>query len=152
VLCSIKATLASSLSFLSFSMKHYSTSQDLSLLILRLIVGGVFIYAGFAKWFIWSTPMEGMSDTMILLTKFLSIVEPIGGAALILGFLTRWAGAGLAIIMLGSFYFVYQMGSSFFTGMQGIGMDYNVLLFAGSLILVTFAAGKWSVDRLMKMA
>ena len=130
-------------------MKHYNSSQEIALIILRLIVGGVFIYAGYAKLFIWSTPMEGMSATMILLTKFLSIVEPIGGAALILGFLTRWAGAGLAIIMLGSFYFVYQMGSPFFTGMQGIGMDYNVLLFAGSVILIAFGAGKWSVDSLV---
>jgi len=93
--------------------------------------------------------MEGMTPMMINLTKFLSIVEPLGGIALILGFLTRWAAGGLAIIMAGSLYFVYAMyWNGFFTGMNGVGMDYNVLLLTGSIMLAAFGAGCWSVDAL----
>jgi len=130
-------------------MKNSTTLQDFALLTLRLIVGAVFVWAGYAKWFIWSAPMEGMTPMMVYLTKFLSIVEPLGGVALILGFLTRWAAGGLAIIMAGSLYFVYTMyWNGFFTGMNGIGMDYNVLLLAGSVVLIAFGAGCWSVDAL----
>lgn len=130
-------------------MKDCPQTQNGALLLLRLIVGSVFIWAGYAKWFIWSAPMEGMTPMMINLTKLLSIVEPLGGIALILGFLTRWAGAGLAIIMTGSLYFVYTMyWNGFFTGMNGVGMDYNVLLLAGSVVLMAFGAGSWSVDAL----
>ncbi len=107
------------------------------------------IWAGYAKWFIWSAPMEGMSDGMILLTKLLSIVEPLGGIALIVGFLTRWAAAGLAIIMAGSLYFVYFIYNvGFFTGQTGTGMDYNLLLLAGCTTLLAFGAGNWSIDAL----
>lgn len=130
-------------------MKDCPKTQDGALLFLRLVVGSVFIWAGYAKWFIWSAPMEGMTPMMINLTKLLSIVEPLGGIALVLGFLARWAGAGLAIIMAGSLYFVYTMyWNGFFTGMNGIGMDYNVLLLAGSVALMAFGAGSWSVDAL----
>lgn len=130
-------------------MKDCPKTQDGALLFLRLIVGSVFIWAGYAKWFIWSAPMEGMTPMMINLTKLLSIVEPLGGIALVIGFLARWAGAGLAIIMAGSLYFVYSMyWNGFFTGMNGVGMDYNVLLLAGSVVLMAFGAGSWSVDAL----
>lgn len=128
-------------------MKDCTKFQDGALTLLRLVVGSIFIYAGYAKWFIWSAPMEGMTPFMINLTKFLSIVEPLGGAALILGFLTRWAAGGLAIIMAGSLYFVYTMyWNGYFTGMQGTGVDYNVLLLSGSVILAAFGAGCLSID------
>jgi len=130
-------------------MKECSRFQDGALALMRLVVGSVFIYAGYAKWFIWSQPMEGMTPMMINLTKFLSIVEPLGGAALILGFLTMWAGAGLAIIMAGSLYFAYILyGAPLFTGMEGTGVDYNLLLLVSSLVLAAFGAGSWSIDAL----
>jgi putative oxidoreductase len=130
-------------------MKDFTKVQDGALSLMRLVLGSIFIWAGYAKLFIWSAPMEGMTPMMINLTKFLSIVEPLGGLALILGFLTRWAGAGLAIIMLGSLYFVYFMyNAPIFTGMDGIGLDYNVLLLVGSFLLAAFGAGNLSVDAL----
>lgn len=131
-------------------MKSF-TQQNLALLFLRLIVGAIMIWAGYAKWFIWTAPMEGMEQYMIYLTKLLSIVEPLGGVALILGFLTRWAAAGLAIIMAGSLYFAYYVfGAGFFTGQAGTGIDYNILILAGCTTLLAFGAGKWSVDSMMR--
>jgi len=132
-------------------MKDCTKAQNTALVLLRLVVGAVFIWAGYAKLFIWSAPMEGMTPLMINLTKFLSIVEPLGGLALILGFLTRWAAGGLAVIMAGSLYFVYVMYSApIFTGMEGTGVDYNVLLLTGSVVLAAFGAGSWSVDALCR--
>ena len=105
------------------------------------------MWAGLAKWFVWSGALPEMSAWMINLTKLLSIVEPLGAVALILGLLTRWAASGLAIIMLGSLYFVYFMfDAGIFTSEKGAGMDYNLLLLAGNLLLAAFGAGRWSVD------
>ena len=133
-------------------MKSLTIPQGLALLLLRLVVGAVFVWAGTAKWFIWSGVPEGMPEmtpTLVNLTKLLSIVEPLGALALLLGFLTRWAAAGLAIIMTGSLYFVYFMfHAGVFTSEKGTGMDYNLLILAGCVVLVAFGAGPWSVDRI----
>jgi len=121
------------------------------LLLLRLTVGSVFLWAGHEKWFIWSgvpAGMPGMTPAMVNLVKLLSIVEPLGAIALIFGFLTRWAAAGLAIIMTGSLYFVYFVYHiGIFTTEKGTGMDYNLLLLAGSVVLVAFGAGPYSLDQ-----
>ncbi len=131
-------------------MIKQTTLQDITLLLTRLATAAVFIYAGTAKFFVWTGPIEGMPEAMVWLTKLLSIVEPLGAVALIAGYLTRWAGAGLAIIMFGSLFFVYFMfKASLFTGTTGTGMDYNVLLMITSLVLATFGGGSWSVDALL---
>ena len=132
-------------------MQPDTKMQNAALLVLRLVVAAIFLYAGSAKWPFWSAPPEGMSGVMLNLVKLLSIVEPLGGVALIVGFLTRWAAAGLAIIMAGAVYFVRAtMKASFFTSPQGTGLDYNLLLLAGCIVLIAFGAGGWSLDAIRK--
>ena len=132
-------------------MQQYTNVQNTALLVLRLVVGAIFLYAGFAKWPFWSAAPEGMSASMVNLVKFLSIVEPLGGVALMVGFLTRWAAGGLAIIMVGSLYFVrVTMKAGVFTSPQGTGLDYNLLILSGCIALAAFGAGGWSVDAFRK--
>lgn len=135
-------------------MNSFTKSQNLALLLLRIVVGAVFLWAGVAKWFVWSgvpEGMPGMTPAMVNLTKLLSIVEPLGALALLLGFLTRWAAAGLAIIMTGSLYFVYFLfHAGIFTSEKGTGMDYNLLLLAGCVVLLAFGPGPFSADRLLR--
>jgi putative oxidoreductase len=131
------------------SMKM-TTLQTASLFFLRLIVGSVFMWAGYSKWFVWSGAPADMSAAMINLIKLLSVVEPLGATAVLLGFLTRWAASGLAIIMTGSLYFVYLFQSAFFSHEKGVGMDYNLLILAGCLVLLAFGAGDWSVDAIRR--
>ncbi|TSC79380.1 MAG: Uncharacterized protein G01um101425_660 [Candidatus Peregrinibacteria bacterium Gr01-1014_25] len=130
-------------------MMNAKTFKDVALLALRLIIAAVFINAGYAKLMFWGPLPEGMtmSANMVYLTQFLSIVEPLGGIALAVGFLTFWAAAGLAVIMVGASYFVYfVMQSAFFTGATGTGLDYVLLLLAGCLVLMACGSGNWSVD------
>ena len=135
------------------SMQPYTKVQDTALLVLRVVVAAIFVYAGSAKWPFWSAPPEGMSGVMLNLLKFLSIVEPLGGVALIVGFLTRWAAAGLGIIMVGAIFFArLTLHASLFTTPQGAGLDYNLLIFAGCVVLIAFGAGRWSVDAMRKKA
>ena len=133
-------------------MNPYTKFQDAALLLLRLIVAAIFLYAGYAKLGMWSTAPEGMPTGMVRLTQFLSIVEPLGGIALVAGFLTRWAAAGLGIIMIGAVFFVkFTMHASFFTGPTGTGLDYIVLILAGCIVLKAFGAGRLSVDAWKKV-
>ena len=40
-------------------MQPYTKIQDTALLVLRLVVAAIFLYAGSAKWPFWSAPPEG---------------------------------------------------------------------------------------------
>lgn len=132
-------------------MRPYTRAQDAALLVLRLVVAAVFMYAGTAKWPFWSAPAEGMSVTLLNVVRFLSIVEPLGSLALIFGVLTRWAAAGLGVIMVGAiFYARHALHAGVFTAPQGTGLDYNLLILAGCIALIAFGAGGWSVDAIRK--
>lgn len=85
--------------------------------------------------------------------KFLSIVEPLGSLALLLGVLTRWTAAGLGIIMVGAIFFArLTLHAGLFTTPQGTGLDYNLLILAGCIALIAFGAGGWSLDAIRKKA
>lgn len=121
--------------------------QNVALLGARWIVATVFLFAGYAKWAFWFNPPIALDPTMLALTKFLSIVEPLGALALVIGFLTRWASLGLGIIMVGAIVILsFTMGVDFFTMPQAIGWDYNLLILGLCLLLGAFGAGAWSVD------
>jgi hypothetical protein len=46
-------------------MRPYTKAQDTALLVLRLVVAAVFLYAGSAKWPFWAAPPEGMSVLLL---------------------------------------------------------------------------------------
>ena len=133
------------------SMQRYTKTQDTALVLLRLVVAAVFLYAGSAKWSFWSAPPDGMSVVLLNVMKFLSIVEPLGSLALVLGVLTRWAAAGLSIIMVGAIFFArLTLQAGLFTTPQGTGVDYNLLILASCIALIAFGAGGWSVDAIRR--
>ena len=135
------------------STQRYTKAQDTALLVLRLVVAAVFLYAGTAKWPFWSAPPEGMSVLLLNVMKVLSVVEPLGSLAVVLGVLTRWAAAGLSIIMVGAIFFArLTLHAGLFTTPQGTGLDYNLLILASCVALIAFGAGAWSLDAVRKKA
>jgi len=87
-----------------------------------------------------------MSAFLLFTTRLLSIAEPLGAFAVLIGFLTRWAAIGLTIIMIGAIFvtqFVFGIG---FVTQTGPGWDMPLMVLAGCLILLTFGAGAWSID------
>jgi uncharacterized membrane protein YphA (DoxX/SURF4 family) len=67
--------------------------------------------------------------------------------------LTRWAAAGLSIIMVGAIFFArFTLHAGLFTTPQGTGLDYNLLILVGCTALIAFGAGRWSVDAIRKKA
>ncbi len=117
---------------------------DVGLLVLRLVIGIIFLYHGLMKW-----QMED-PNTIFTILKF---AEPLGGAALILGVLTQLASLGLTIIMLGAIYMKmtgFGQGafspSTTFAPQGGTGWEFDLMIVAGCIALLIMGAGSWSVD------
>jgi uncharacterized membrane protein YphA (DoxX/SURF4 family) len=73
--------------------------------------------------------------------------ELVGGVAMLLGFLTRWAALGLVIIQIGAIATVtYARG---FSAAGGAGYEYNLALVGMCLALLLTGGGRPSVDRLL---
>ena len=131
-------------------MPSYTKQQNAAMFILRAIIAATFLYAAYVKLSLWSGMPEGMSVATGNLMKFLSIVEPLGAAAVLLGFLTRYAATGLSVIMVGAIFFMqFVMGAGFATPV-GVGWNFPLMVLGGCLILVVFGAGDWSVDAQQK--
>jgi len=61
----------------------------------------------------WSSAPEGISPFLLFATKLLSIAEPLGATAILIGFLTRLASWGFIIILIGAIFvsqLVYGIG------------------------------------------
>jgi uncharacterized membrane protein YphA (DoxX/SURF4 family) len=113
---------------------------------LRIITAAIFYVAGYYKFPYWSNPPEGVSAFMLFTTRLLSIAEPLGATAVLFGYLTRWAAAGLVIVMIGAIFilqFDYGIG---FVRPTSAGWNFPLAVLAGCLILAAFGAGKWSID------
>jgi len=124
----------------------YTSGQNAALILLRAIIGAIFLYAAYAKLSLWSHTPPGLPAWLLLVLKFLTIVEPLGGIAVLAGFLTRWAAWGLAMIMIGAILvtqFVMHIG---FATPTGPGWNFPLMVLPGCIVLAAFGAGRWSVD------
>ena len=118
---------------------------DIALLLLRIMVGIVFITSG---WKHFQDP-EGRSKDIGLskgFTIFLGAAEVAGGLGVILGFLAQLAAAVLILIMLGAIQkkiFVWRTG---FWGKSGTnGWSYDTMLVVMNLVIVTTGGGNLSL-------
>lgn len=132
-------------------MKIFSTLtrfSDWGILVIRSGVGIVFIAHGMMKWNVWELqPSEQLSLTMLTILKFLSIAEPLGGIALIIGYMTPLASFCMALLMAAVIYmkiFVWKMSfiSEQFTGWE---LDFTLLC---SLVCILFIGpGRISIEK-----
>lgn len=123
---------------------------DAGLALLRIVVGLVFMVHGGQKLFVFGldgvsggfaqmgVPLAGVLGPLVAAGEFL------GGLALIAGFLTRVAGVGLALIMVGAIFTVHLPAGFFLPN----GYEFVLTLFAASGMLALTGAGRYSVDRM----
>jgi len=142
-----------------FLKRIVSTDDSLSAAITRIVLGlailphglqktiGLFGGYGFSGSMGFFTGTLGMPWIIALLVI---LGESLGAISLILGFLTRFCAASLAVIMLGAISMAHWQNGFFMNwggDQKGEGVEYHVLVIGMALALVVSGAGRWSVDR-----
>lgn len=128
-----------------------TTRTDVGLTILRVVTGAIFVAHGAQKIFVYgfagvSGAFQGMGIPFPGITGPLTgLVELFAGLALVVGLLTRLAGFGLAITMLGAIAFVH-LAAGFFAP---TGFEFPLALLAATSALAFTGAGRFSLDGLI---
>ena len=134
-------------------MNVFSTTPSrrqlaIGLLVLRLALGLVFIIHGGQKLFVMGmSSTAGMLANMnipgaALIGPLLAVVEPVAGAAVVLGLLTRLAALAIALDMFGAIL-LFHRHHGFFVPM---GIEFPMMLCVAGLTLVALGAGPFSLD------
>lgn len=120
-------------------LDHY---QDLSYSLLRIVTGFLFIWHGTQKFF--NFPIEYAYGPLSPLSMAAGTIEILGGALVMIGFMTRPA----AFICSGTMAVAYWMahGTSSFFPIANHGELAVIFCFA-FLYIATKGPGKWSLDK-----
>jgi putative oxidoreductase len=116
--------------------------SDEALLLMRLLVGVVFVTSG------WSHVTDPVTRGKSIglspgFTRLIGIAELAGGLGVALGVLTQLAALGLILVMLGAIQkkiFVWHTG---FWGKSSDGWHYDLLFVAMCLVIATTGGGRY---------
>ena len=123
---------------------------DIALLLLRLMIGLIFITSGYKHLKDPATRSKdiGMSKGF---TIFLGAAELAGGLGVLTGVLAQLAAIGLILLMLGAIQkkiFTWHTG---FWGKSGTdGWSYDTMIVLMNLVIVTTGGGSLSLTHLIK--
>ncbi|MBS3155800.1 DoxX family protein [Candidatus Woesearchaeota archaeon] len=131
------------------SLKNLNKYNDWAPLLLRLALGAVFIVHGAQKLFGGITGTTGFFDSVGIplagvFAVVVALVEFLGGIALVLGVLTRYASLLLAINMLVALLVVHLKNGFF---VSNSGFEFVLVLLAGSLALLIRGPGKIAIQK-----
>ena len=129
------------------------TIVDLALLIVRVVVGVIFMAHGSQKMFgMFGGP--GLQATVQMfgggpLGYLVSIGEFFGGVGLVFGFLSRFSAAALVVIMIGAIMNVHGKNGFFlsFVDPKLNGFEYNLSLIGNLLPILLCGPGCFSIGR-----
>lgn len=131
------------------SVVHRLHNPDLALLLVRVGLGVVFVFHGYQK-------LQNMDQTIgffatLGFSSFLAYAtawtELVGGILFIGGFLVRYTGIALSIVMTVAVFAVhFKNGFS----LQNGGYEFAFVLLLGSLALAVAGAGRYSLAHLAK--
>lgn len=120
-------------------------AQSLLSLTGRILLALIFVTAGYSKIGGYDGTLQYMAAYGLpgVLLPLVILAELGGGLALIVGFLTRTAAAGLAVFSVVSAIIFH---SDFNDQMQGILFMKNIAMAGGLLYVVAYGAGTLSLD------
>ncbi|MFZ3342735.1 MAG: DoxX family protein [Terriglobales bacterium] len=111
-----------------------------SLLLMRLMVGAIFISSGWSH--VTKTAERaksiGMSEGF---TRFLGVAELAGGLGVVFGVLTQLAAMGLILLMLGAIYKKIVVWHTGFWGDKAYGWHYDLMIVAMNLVIMATNGG-----------
>lgn len=131
-------------------MLSHPAARDTALLLLRLVLGVIFIAHGWDK-----LVTQGMGKTTAFVDS-LHIPQPqvaawgslllelIGGAMLVVGLLTTGIAMVLAVYSAAIMYFAHVNGGFF---VANNGVEFVLLIVVALFVLFVFGAGRASADR-----
>ena len=138
---------------MGFQAKVTATAAPRSLILIRLIVGAVFLSEGIQK-FLFPNDLGvgrfikiGIPAPQVM-APFVGVIEVVCGTLIILGLLTRLAAIPLIIDMLvaiSTTKIPILIKSGFWAMAHEARVDYAMLL--GSIFLLIIGAGAWSIDK-----
>lgn len=129
-----------------------STRHSVAQLVLRVVLGVIFLAHGWQKFFDYTiagttASFEGMGiPAASIAAPVVATLELVGGIALILGLLTRPLAILLAVDMIGALFLVH-LSAGIFAGNGGY--ELVLILAAASISLALTGAGRWSADRVL---
>ena len=137
--------------------KTLVSDAGLEAIILRVPIGLILAAHGSQKLFAWfgGYGLDGTGQWMasvglmpgFVMALWAGSAEFFGGAALMLGLLTRPAAAINAVTMLVALFWVHW-GNGFFLDTHGI--EYALALFSASVALLFIGGGQYSLDALIE--
>jgi len=124
--------------------------SDVALLLLRAALGTVFIVHGREKRKFWKLqPSAQLPAGFLRMLRLLSIAEPAGGLAVLVGFLTRPAAVGLALVMTGALRLLIVQLHKKFSEANVAGWEFEFMLFIVAIALALMGGGRFALDRLL---
>lgn len=123
---------------------------DEALLLLRLMIGLVFLTSGWKH----ATDPETRSKDIEMskgFTRFLGIAECAGALGVLFGVLTQFAAIGLILIMLGSIQKKIVKWRTGFWGKHGTdGWSYDSMMLIMNLVVATTGGGSLVLESLFR--
>jgi putative oxidoreductase len=125
---------------------------DFSLLLIRLVVGVIFMAHGSQKLF-GAFDGAGLSKTVDMMGPIgylVTIGEFFGGLGLVIGFLCRFSALSLIVIMIGAISHVHGR-NGFFISSAGVGTEYNIALIGLLAPILLCGPGRFAIGRLLPL-
>jgi putative oxidoreductase len=137
---------------MTFFTKLVATNAPAAVILIRLIVGGVFLSEGIQKFLMPEAQGVGRFIKIGIpnpevMAPFVGVCEIVCGVLIILGLLTRFAAVTMTINMLVAIWTTkipIFLQSGFWSMAHEARTDYAMLL--GSIFLLVVGAGLWSLD------
>lgn len=139
-------------------LRILATDPNWAPTVARIILGVIFFAHGSQKVLGWFGG-PGLKKTLSTLTQHVGLptvvalaaigAEFLGGGALILGFLARLSGLGIAVNMLAAIFMVhgkFGLFMNWFGDRKGHGIEYHLLAIGLSIVIIVEGAGAFSVD------
>ena len=132
------------------AVSHDRSAVDISLLVMRVIVGVIFVAHGSQKLLgVFGGPgLAGVVEMMGPVGYLVTIGEFFGGLGLIFGFLSRFSAASLIVIMIGAIVLVHGKNGFF---LDAGGFEFNLALIGLLLPILLIGPGRFAIGWLLPL-